>query len=133
MGVRVGYRLGSDQIVAKVLDGEAIVIDLATGIYYGTDGPGAAIWQCAEAGMSRDAIVAAAAARYAAVPEAARATAELLDRMAEAGLLAEGPGGGTAEPDWPETWAAPELQVYDDVAEMVALDPPLPELERSVR
>ena len=30
----------SDQIAAKVMDGEAVIIDLASGVYYSMDGGG---------------------------------------------------------------------------------------------
>jgi len=44
----------SDQIAAKVMDGEAVIIDLASGVYYSMDGVGGLIWSLIEATQSMD-------------------------------------------------------------------------------
>lgn len=52
----------SDQIAAKVMDGEAVIIDLATGVYYSMDGVGGLIWSLIEATQSMDDMVGAVTA-----------------------------------------------------------------------
>lgn len=132
---QVGYRLASDRIVAKVLDGEAIIIDLATGYYYGLDGVGAVVWQLAADGGHEAAIIGAVTERYSASDSAHSDVKRLLDELVSLGLLAvdEATGQNAADTSehviWPDTYNVPEAVTYDDVADMVALDPPLPELD----
>lgn len=125
------YRLASDKVVGKVLEDEAVVINLTTGMYFGLDGPSAKVWEHASAGMSREAIGDAAARAYPEQPDIRVELSGLLEQMCEAGLLAVADGDGTdgaAEIAWPPQYQKLEMTCYDDVAEMVALDPPLPEL-----
>lgn len=122
-------------IAAKIVDGEAILINLMSGLYYSMDKAGAFVWSLLAAGTTVDRMAEAVATRYGISQELARA--DLRPLVAE--LLAEGlvqPAEGaaadaaTAAPDLPsaEAYEAPRLQKYDDMAEMFALDPPLPEL-----
>ena len=116
------YELGSDRVVGKVIDGEAIVINLDTGYYYSLEHTGAAIWSHLSEGGSVQTLQVELATRY---PEAkgAPAMAEaLLSELVEAGLLRPTETDDTApDVDWPDTFTDPVLIAYDDAAEMVAL------------
>ena len=124
------FELASDSVISKEIDGEVTVIDLSTGIYYAIEGIGAQIWLAAVAGQSRMAIAQKVDETYA--DDAPQAAHKLLDDLVAAKLLVEGEAAKAdadgAEIVWPSTYAAPVFTSYDDVSEMVALDPPLPEL-----
>ena len=45
-------RRNEDEIAAKVMDGEAIIINLVSGVYYSMDKVGGAIWAMIEDGRS---------------------------------------------------------------------------------
>ncbi|MEM7520424.1 MAG: PqqD family protein [Pseudomonadota bacterium] len=124
------FEVASDSVISKEIDGEVTVIDLSTGIYYAIEGIGAQVWLAALAGQSRAAITAKVAQTYS--DDAAQAAQTLLDDLVAAKLLVEtqGANGADAATDiaWPGAYAAPVFTSYDDVSEMVALDPPLPEL-----
>jgi len=47
----------SPDALSRELDGEVLVLDLASSLYFGLTGTGARIWQLIEAGATRDAIV----------------------------------------------------------------------------
>ena len=47
----------SPDALARELDGEVLVLDLRTSLYFGMTGTAARIWQLLEAGHDRDAIV----------------------------------------------------------------------------
>ena len=122
-------------VAAKVVGGEAIIINLASGLYYSTDKVGGLVWSMVAQGASVGRIAAAVAARYEISPERARADVQELVRE----LLAEGlvsvsmepsaTDAGPAVPDvQPQPYEAPKLTRFDDMADMFALDPPLPEL-----
>jgi hypothetical protein len=126
------YQLASDKVIGKVVDDEAVVINLETGLYYGIDGLGAKAWDWLAAGVTSGEISRAIAARYPDQAQIERDVAGFIDGLSAAGLLSIAPAGdGPALPAdiaWPEAFSPLEMITYDDVAEMVALDPPLPEL-----
>jgi hypothetical protein len=129
------YRVASDKVIGKVLDDEAVIINLATGIYYGLDGPAAKVWDYASTGVSQEAIAQALLKQYPDQPGLETDLEQLLEQMRSGGLLVpdEMPG---EEPsvicEWPSAYQPLEMTCYDDVAEMVALDPPLPELSHEM-
>ena len=129
------YRVASDKVIGKVLDDEAVIINLATGIYYGLDGPAAKVWDYASTGVSQGAIAQALLKQYPDQQGLETDLEKLLEQMCNDGLLVpdEMPG---EEPsvtfEWPSAYQPLEMTCYDDVAEMVALDPPLPELSHEM-
>ena len=128
-------RRKTEEVVAKVLDGEAIIINLATGVYYSLDNAGAAIWERVESGWRMDEIAAAIAARYEVSLEHARqdviqlAAALLREDLAEKRDDAHGP---VPPPEAALTsrlkYSAPTLHAYRDMEDLLALDPPTPAL-----
>ena len=54
----------SPDALARELDGEVLVLDLRTSLYFGMTGTAARIWQLVEAGETRDPIVATLAREY---------------------------------------------------------------------
>jgi hypothetical protein len=129
------FRISSKEIAAKVIDGEAIIINLATGIYYSAAEVGAYVWELAEAGHAFDAMTSAVTTRFRApvgVDVAADLTA-FLNQLVEEGLLEAGPAGQVAGPAMhggsAATYSAPILNAYRDMGDMLALDPPVPGLE----
>jgi hypothetical protein len=139
MTLSAGDRLvpNVSQVAGEVIEGEAIIIDLASGVYYSMTGTGGALWALLEEGRTLGEAAAAIAARYA-VPvgrvqaDVERVAAELLAH----GLVVRGgaapAAGPAAAPPGPEpglAYATPELQVYRDLSALLALDPPAPGLK----
>lgn len=127
------FQVASESVAAKVMDGEALIINVSTGIYYSLNPMAAHVWQLALAGHSEAAIRAEAERTYG-DPQAGAEVGAFLQVLTAAELLAahdaaEGlavePVEGTA---WSVPFERPTMTDYDDVAHMVALDPPLPEL-----
>ncbi len=126
----------TDAVAAEVIDGEAIIINLANGIYYSTDGVGALVWGVLTEEASLDGIVEAVIARYDVSPDQARVDVERLVReLLEQNLISISENhAGVTEPASSPTSAAnlklpyraPELNVYSDMADLLALDPPMP-------
>jgi len=113
-------------VVHETIDGETIVIDLATGTYYSLEGSGAELWAAAAAGHPPATSVPALAARHA---DPAGATAELeqfVDRLVEEGLLVESPGSSADLPlavDREAPYVPPALSVYTDMQAFLLADP----------
>lgn len=126
-------RPNTGDVAAKVIDGEAIIMNLANGLYYSMDEVGSAIWEMVEQARSVDEMAGALEARYAvdrATTDAdvARLVGELLDEGLV--VVTDEDGGGPAADAAPtgKAYASPTLNRYDDMADLLALDPPMPGL-----
>lgn len=126
----------SADIASKVMDGEAIIINLSNGVYYSLDKVGGFIWEQITATRSVAETVAAVSARYDVSHERARGDVERL--IAE--LLREdviepldGPSvsifGAPAAPATRLPYEPPALNIYRDMGDLLALDPPTPGLD----
>jgi hypothetical protein len=128
--VRNDHLLASD-----VIDDEAIIIRLGDGTYYSLRAAGAVVWTSLASSPSLEDLVGAVVARF--DVEQARARQDLqtlLDRLAAEELISADPmpppistsavePGGVRAP-----YAAPELEIHRDMAELLALDPPTPDV-----
>lgn len=122
------------QVAAKVMDGEAILINLSTGAYYSMSTTGGFIWSLIERRISIDNIITAVTNQY--EVDRPRAVADILrlgEELRTEGLVAVSTGAtdtGMAPPTAGDrlSYEEPKLQKFTDMAEMFALDPPLPGL-----
>ena len=127
------YAANTTEVTAKVVDGEAIAVNLTTGTYYSMTGVAARVWSLIEEGGDHAAILAALAAEYDVDRQCcSRETQKFFEQLlAEKLVLAADRSGravvGAAGPRRP--WITPELVVYRDMADLLALDPPVPGLE----
>jgi hypothetical protein len=121
-------------IAAKVLDGEAVIIDLARGTYYSMDGVGAVVWELLEAGRTLAELTTAVTRSYGVSAERARQDLRSLvedllaeDLIVEADAEKPRPAGERDEPGAGGEYEPPKLHVYRDMADlMVFLEPPTP-------
>jgi hypothetical protein len=91
------YRINSPQVINETIDGEAIMINLATGSYYSLDRVGGDVWALLEASRPVDHIVAALGRRYdASEDEFRRGVDQLLQRLSEEELVVPDEGGAPA-------------------------------------
>ena len=68
----------SDSVVVRDLDGESVILNIESGIYFGLDRIGTRVWQLIEAHGDVDAIVRVMEHEYDADPQTLRADAEAL-------------------------------------------------------
>lgn len=125
-------------VAAKVMDGEAILINLGTGTYYSIASTGGFIWSLIEKKLPLDEVVRRVAANY----DIDRAQAELdvfrlCRELHSEGLVLVSPTGNT-DTNLPAVstrlaYQVPSLEKFTDMAEMFALDPPLPGLSTVAR
>ena len=125
----------SPWVTHERLDDEVIAINLETGAYYALDGTAADCWTLVAAGASRDEMIATLDARYDVTVEALRDdVAGFLTAMVDQGLGAEtdepaSTGDTDADADGlptggsPRPYAAPALTRYDDLDDLLLLDP----------
>ncbi len=78
----------SGDVVSRNLMGEAVLLDLTTGTYFGLDEVGTRVWQLLEQHGSNDAVVAALLEEYAVDEPRARADVDrLILELSEKGLV----------------------------------------------
>lgn len=130
------FRLNEPGVIADVIDGEAVIMNLERGSYYGLDQVGADIWRSILAGRSTEEIADAISERLTVPRERARADIERVTRqMLEEDLIVATPGEGhpAGSPAAIEiastTYVEPTLTVYSDMKQLLAFDPPLPGIQ----
>ncbi|MEM7164174.1 MAG: PqqD family protein [Planctomycetota bacterium] len=128
------FRVNTELVACEVVDGEAVIINLSNGMYYTMDLVGAEVWQMIEHGCDLGEIASAVATRYGvAADSVGHDLKELSQMLLSEELIVEADADSVAPPDLPElssgaTYCKPALVSYADMNDVLALDPPLPEL-----
>jgi hypothetical protein len=121
-----------DECAAKVIDGEAVLINLSNGTYYSMDRSGGFIWALIAEGRSVDEIVDGVVSSY--DVDRGRAMADvqrLITELASEKLVMPAVGEGLVSSpviagSEKQTYDEPRLNSYRDMADLLALDPPMP-------
>lgn len=107
------------------IDGETVLIDSEKGHLFLFLGVGPKLWEHLLAGTSDEALVNEVTARYGAA--AAAPTRAFLDALEQAQMLRDEPSPSAAPASastaWPETFVAPILERYDQIADIISMDP----------
>ena len=135
LNIHSRFSTNSEEVVAKVIDGDAIIINLKTGIYYSMDNTGGLIWKLMEEGRSLEEIGKVIAANYEvsgekALEDVKKLAAELLQEELVS-LSEEKPSDlNTIDPvsEKIQPYESPVLNIYRDMGDLLALDPPMPGL-----
>ncbi len=129
------FRVNDKEVAAKVIDGEAIIINLANGLYYSLEKTGALAWVLMGGGYSLDESADLLSARFTEPRERVRADLEKLanDLIGQKLIMPdrETQPRSKVELDPPtgDPYETPVLNTYDDMGDVLALDPPLPQVE----
>ena len=82
------YEVVSDRVVAAELDGEAVLLDVSSGLYYGLDEVGCRIWMLLNEAPGLEAIVSRLTDEYEAAPDdLQRDVAAFIDALVARGLV----------------------------------------------
>ena len=125
----------NEEVAAKVIDGEAIIINLANGVYYSMDKVGAFVWDLLQAGHTLENVIAAVAGHYdVSRDQAASNVQELVQELVQENLVVSSENGkpaateAIAEQSDKLAYELPKLNIYRDMGDLLALDPPVPGL-----
>jgi hypothetical protein len=129
-----GIRVNAPQVIHESIDGEVIIINLASGNYYSLKGSGAEVWDVIQAtsGLSPQELVEQLAPRFdISASELEEQVSGFLDELKQEGLTAEAsPSERVAPPVGAERagilkgpFQAPALEKFTDMQELVLLDP----------
>lgn len=128
------FTANQEDVAAKVIDGELIVIRLSDGTYYSMDNVGARVWELIEARHDFAALVQTIANWYGApVEQVESEVGSLLRELLAERLIVPSPGNGdgaTGEaPAGLLAYETPRLHIYRDMGNLLALDPPTPGID----
>jgi hypothetical protein len=130
------FEPNTQEVAAKVMDGEAILINLANGIYYSMDKVGGFIWEMIENSLDMQGIITAILERYDVDHERVKTDLETLvselirENLVKVSTEAQGPKNlPTESVDKKLPYETPQLNRYDDMGDLLALDPPMPVLD----
>lgn len=125
------YRINHPAVIAEVIDGEAIIVNLDSGAYYSLRNSASAIWELFAQQLTAAEVSATMTARYAGSPAVIEAGVKtLLDELVAEQLLApaadaqptplpQPANGHAAHPPF----EPPLLEKFTDMADLLLLDP----------
>jgi hypothetical protein len=117
--------IDSARCAHETVDGETMVIDTTTGHLLLLGGIAVHLWEHLRQPTTRDHLVSMVAHRYG--EPAGAAAGQFVDALASDGLVVaadtapdvDGPTG----PEWPAQFEAPVLERFEDIADIMAMDP----------
>lgn len=115
------YTTAGTGIIHEVLNDEVIIANLNEGIYYSIRESGIIIWQLLLAGHTLSSIEALFTEKYGVIPS----LASFVHRLLEENLLVytEHPASSIPSLCWPVTFRPPTLERYDEMKNLLMLDP----------
>ena len=129
------YEPNIRDVNAEIIDGEAIIINVATGVYYSLEHSGAYVWELLTSGHSLQQTVQAIVSRYPDSAQSAQQDLEgLVKQLLEEKLMSERKDfpttvvNGISSESSTDGYRKPELNIYRDMGDLLALDPPTPGL-----
>ncbi len=126
------FRANSPQTIHQTIDGEVVIINLATGSYYSLRGSGARIWDLLTTGHSLAEVASTLQDGYRSVDgEIERSVSRLVAELEAEGLIVpaggDTPASSTASisgvPEASERFEPPTLEKFDDMQDLILLDP----------
>ena len=124
-------RVDGDRYIHDTIDGETVIIDTVAGRLTLLVGVGSAIWTRLLAGAQPPTVVEEVGDVYGSV--AADECSSFMDALCAAGLVIEAhepvQAATSADPPpavelpWPTTYEQPGIEQYDDIADIMTMDP----------
>ncbi len=128
------FRPREEEVASKVIDGEAIIINLANGIYYSMDKVGAHVWDLFQSGYTLEEVVASVTGQYNVSRDQAELNVQdLVRELVQENLVVTSENSAASPmPAAPLaeklSYEPPKLNIYRDMGDLLALDPPVPGL-----
>jgi len=123
------YRVDEPKVISETFENEIVAINFDSGSYYGMTKAAVEIWSLLRQGVSAETMLRYLTARYDAEPAViAEATERFLARLRAQELIVETETEEAASgTEYPQNarrpWEPPELSVYEDMQDLLLLDP----------
>lgn len=146
MAPRIGFTVPADHVVHETIDGETVIFHLTTGVYYSLTEAGVDVWHALLDGCTVEEIAERLAGQYEAPrDDLETAVAKLLSELEHEDLIVAAETAAvaaeTAASETRRPFTAPELKKYDDMQDLLLIDPihdveeqqgwPVPKSERT--
>jgi Coenzyme PQQ synthesis protein D (PqqD) len=117
-------KINQPRVNHQCIDGEVVVINLENGSYYSLLDLAARLWELIDAGWSRANLLELVAQTYPG-EQTGEATSAFLDELVREGLVSEADEVGKLPITvaLPPAFAAPRLETFTDLQELLMLDP----------
>lgn len=120
-----------NSVQSEVLDGEAVIVDFATGRYHAAAGVGATVWEAMKYGQEFDEIMIEVQSSHTEVPDDAEISVRaFIDSVVDAGLAKRSDAAmsandqpRSAKATAPMPWSIPLLESHNDLADLMLIDP----------
>lgn len=119
------YKHNLEQVAAEEFDGEFVLIHFARGTYFSLRHAAVDVWRQFSNGASPAQVAGRIGDRFSVAGEAACAELKRsIQVLIDEELLCEVEAPGPPVEDWSsEVWAAPAVEVYSDLQDLIVLDP----------
>jgi len=121
------FEINAPTVIAEIVDGEVMVMNLRDGIYYSVTGSGAAAWTALTEGFPLDAIASAIASASATPRETVEPELQhFVERLLKEGILrerAQANDAGIVAALEPGAYRGFTFERFDDMRAMLILDP----------
>lgn len=134
MNPETRFEVNEELVAAKVMDGEAVIINLSTGSYYTSNDVAGTLWPLIERRSPVAAMIELLCSHYDVAPAQAAADLERLLHHLETEHIIRPAGAASSSPPAEgaraerQPYRAPEIEVFRDMAQLLALDPPMPDV-----
>lgn len=117
----MSYAIAGTGVIYELLDDEVILANLNVGIYYSIRGSGVLIWQLLLSGHSPSSIETLFCEKYGKIPP----IAPFVNHLLEEELIVPSESALPVPPtlSWPAAFHPPTLERYDEMKNLLALDP----------
>ena len=122
------YRINRPKVISEAFEDEVVAVNFDTGSYYGMRTTALTIWNLLEQGASTQTLTRHMTSLYHGDEQTiVQTVSEFLEQLRTHGLIAEASSGVDASPepaaDRRGPWEPPVLSVYEDMKELLLLDP----------
>ncbi len=113
----------TDRMIHDTIDGETIIIDSVEGRLSVLGGIAPTIWVAATQGADSQRLISEVSDRFGSA--ASTETLKFINQLVALGLLTlvTGPEGDVELPEWPEKYEQPVVEQFDDIADILTMDP----------
>ena len=117
------YTINGPDVVAENFDGQTVILNLANGHYFSLGGIASVIWAVLLAGHKPQSILSSVGSSR---PDLAESSVKFLERLVDLDLVRplatdSGSPAGTIDAVW--SGDGPQIEVFDDLAELIFADP----------
>jgi hypothetical protein len=116
-----GMRVDTGRCAHDSIGSETVVIDTSSGELLMITGFGSTLWDALADGIDEEGLVDEVARRY--DSDAAAAVTELIGSLRDRGFVVESDDVARELSGWPDTFVAPRIESYDEIAEIMTMDP----------